>query len=98
MEKPIQFYTPLENSATGNAILLIQKKVGNKLFVVPTMDTNISIFKANIFERSNEQMKQVAYISKVRYLFSPFTYYVTLPKTEIIYPKNVGALVGMNFT
>ena len=76
MEKPIQFYTPLENSATGNAILLMQKKVGNKLFVVPTMDTNISIFKANIFERSNKRMKQVAYISKVRYLFSPFTYYV----------------------
>ena len=24
--------------------------------------------------------------------------YVTLAKTEIIYPKNVGALVAMNFT
>ena len=24
--------------------------------------------------------------------------YVTLAKTEIVYPKNVGALVAMNFT
>ena len=66
-------------------------------------DQHLSLFKT---KRNSKQSKKNAEISRLQKVFltnltlfeavgsSPYT----LAKTEIIYPKNVGTLLAMNFT